>query len=213
MGELSKIIADKKNPYTFEEYTEDELRDMVKSLDYFPYYSEPGEVFSQPELYEENYTKFLNFVVSSLEPYLSIANVKKIRISLFKEIPYLFLNGIYAPQILQNDGPSLYKDQVVERMSSIMVRELRKENIALSLVAQCFNQVINDDMMCDKILEILGTDKNDKDTILTIYSVPLGFVEHFFDSEKWGEVVGLLTENGQDFRETWIYLSDKIIKG
>jgi hypothetical protein len=215
MEELPKIISSGKNPYTFESYTEEELQHMVKSLNFFSYYSDPEDVFNEPKnnCVEETFTTLLSYVINSLEPYVVITDIEKIRLSLFLEIPYLFMDGMFAAQILNfNSYDRSYRKNVLEKMSFIMIHILREEDISLPLITQCFNQVINDDLMCDKILEILGTDKSDIDIIHTLYTIPLGFIEGMFDQEKWEEVVKLITENGQELREIWSYLANKIIR-
>ena len=219
MEELSNIIYSRKNPYTLKPYSENDLKNMVEKLDFFPYYSNPEEIFIKPSYQEETDTKFLNLVINSLEPYLNIENTLKIRTSLFCEIPYLFMGGIYSIvlQTCSYEGYTLASSEgktiVLKEMSKIMIAELRMGHTNLSMITQCFNQVLGDDILCDKLLETLGVDKNDMDTIHALFSeVPIDYTENFFDPEKWAEMKKVITQCGQEFRETYVYLIDKIIK-
>lgn len=208
VSEIPTVIKSRKNPYTNQYYKKEAILEMVESLNFFNYYSDPREVFVRPVLHNESYSSFLNFVVSTVDPYLNIENVKKIRKSLLIELVFLSINDMYIEPFLKYLDDA---DKFLNFLSVIILGLLRIEDIHLNTIVHSFGQVIEDNILCDTVLEILEIDKNDQNSIDLFFTMSLEDVAVIFGQEKWDNCVRLLIHNGEPLHESWTYISNKII--
>lgn len=210
MSEIPHIIKSGKNPYTLQEISKKSIEKMVKLLDYFPYYSQYEDVFLPVSYSLENYTSHLSNIIKTLNPYINIYDIEKVRLQFYKELPYLLQNyfQVNIVYLLQgNSRDKNYKKIVLERLSIMLLDKLQKYQITLSLIIQVFDQIIKDNDMMSHILNILQINENNKNVMYNIFRLSGNNLKNYIGEKKWQDIHNTISDYGQPFDEYWSYLS------
>lgn len=169
MSEIPSILYYRKNPYTFEKYSKERLKDMAEKLQYIEYLS-PEDIFvhvPQKVCNFSNYTDFLNYLISFMDPYLNIKDIEKIRIYLINDLVIFF--GL--PRFITSRNNNL--TTFLENVSMNLVIMLRKNMIELFVIIQMFSQVIEDNILYDNVLELFNLTSANRDEIFEVFSLSI----------------------------------------
>jgi len=194
-SELPSIIMTKTNPYNRYKYSEQELIDMIDSLNYFPYYSGHYEYHSRTKQKNSYYIEIISYFIGFYDTYLNIKNVLEIRNTLFKEMFAFFLGGKYL--FLYNEYEN--KKKMLNSLCKISLYYLQNEIINISNLCAIFNQVIEDNHLCDSIVEVCGEEIFEED-------ITYDDLEDYLDEEQIDKVKKLVNNSYTTFN----YLAEVI---